>query len=529
MRLKMPEVIRVNLSGKLRPGVNAKDVVLEMLRINGVKGGLGKVFEYTGDGVSSLSVPERGTIANMGAEMGATTSIFPADAVVREFFRAQNRETEFREFLPDQGCTYDGEIAVNMSALEPLAACPHSPDNIKPVSELKDVKVQQVYIGSCTNASYGDIAKAAAILKGKTVHEDVSLTVSVSTRQIFQQLLADGVIADLLASGARITENACGACCGIGQAPATNGVSVRTSNRNFQGRGGTSDAFLYLVSPETAAASAVTGFITSPAAALDDISALTAIREPAVYPVNDNLLIPPLPPGEAVKARIIRGPNIKPLPVNQKTPETIHVDGKKWAMFNHYDTTLGFPPNDLLFVFPAEMNLVVKSQKYKEINFDYIQYSHFVKLVSEKFFSFLIENGLDESYYEIARLNIVDTKGRLMTDNKYFALRFGRFDDALFNFPSESRKRAAGLRDRFLFPDMEFKTVTENKNIFVLFEFCYKDGFLLNAKGANYVIENFYCEIYNAKDFPFVFNNQYNWDILPFDNKYKIDNESNAL
>ncbi|MEG1848994.1 MAG: aconitate hydratase, partial [Oscillospiraceae bacterium] len=321
MRLKMPRVIRVELTGCLRPGCNAKDVVLEMLRRLGVNGGNGKVFEYVGEGVATLQVPERGTIANMGAEMGATTSVFPADEVVRRFFRAQGREADFVSFLPDPGCTYDDTVTVDLSSLEPLAACPDQPDHVRPVREVSGVKVQQVYIGSCTNGSYSDIAKAAAVLKGRHVHEDVSLTVSVSTRQIYKQLLRDGVIEDLIDSGARLTEIACGACCGIGQAPPTGGVSVRTSNRNFKGRGGTADAKLYLVSPEVAAATAVLGHLAVPSDVLEDLSGLKKICEPDHYPVDDSMLLSP--PEDGSEISIIRGPNIKPLPVNTPLPECL--------------------------------------------------------------------------------------------------------------------------------------------------------------------------------------------------------------
>ncbi len=316
MRLKMPEVVRVNLTGKLQPDVNAKDVVLEMLRIHGVKGGLGKVFEYTGDGVGGLDVPQRATIANMGAEMGATSSIFEADEIVRGFFAAQGREADFVDLRADEGCSYDGEVTVDLSALRPLAACPHMPDNVKAVAGLQNVKAQQVYIGSCTNGSYADVARAAAVLKGRVVHEDVSLTVSVSTRQTYQQLLEDGVIEDLLDSGARFTEIACGACAGIGQVPPTNGVSVRTSNRNFKGRGGSLEAELYLVSPEVAAATAIKGALAEPWDVMDDVTVLASIAEPVSYPINDNLIIAPLPPEVATEVEIRRGPNIKPLPVN---------------------------------------------------------------------------------------------------------------------------------------------------------------------------------------------------------------------
>jgi len=322
LRLKMPEIVNVKLTGRLRPGVNAKDVVLEMLRRYGVNGGLGKIFEYTGEGAKTLQVPERSTITNMGAEMGATTSLFAADDIVRGFFAAQNREKEYVPLYPDEGCAYDDEITIALDQLEPLVACPHQPDNIKTVAEVEKVKVQQVYIGSCTNGSYADLAKAAAVLKGRTVHEDISLTVSVSTRQIFQQLVVDGIMDDLLACGARITEVACGACAGIGQAPSTGGISVRTSNRNFKGRAGTADASLYLVSPEVAAATAVRGVIADPKEFMD-VSPLAEIVEPDKYQVNDNLLIAPLPPQEAARVEIIRGPNIKPLPVNTPPAQTI--------------------------------------------------------------------------------------------------------------------------------------------------------------------------------------------------------------
>ncbi|QAT49249.1 aconitate hydratase [Caproiciproducens sp. NJN-50] len=321
MRLKMPAVVRVNLINRLRPGCSAKDVALEMLRRFTVKGGLGKAFEYTGEGVKTLEVPERGTIANMGAEMGATTSIFPADEVVRRFFAAQGREKDFVPLSADEGCGYDEEITLDLSKIEPLVACPDMPDNVKTIREVHDIPVQQVYIGSCTNASYADIKKAAVILKGRTVNENVSLTVSVATRQTFRQLLKEGIITDLVDSGARITEIACGACPGIGQAPPTGGVSVRTSNRNFRGRGGTADAKLFLVSPEVAAATAITGFITDPVDILGDLSGLGEIREPANYPIDDTMII--APPADSSSVEIIRGPNIKPLPVNTPPAETI--------------------------------------------------------------------------------------------------------------------------------------------------------------------------------------------------------------
>ena len=238
MRLKMPRVIKVNLTGELRPGVNSKEVILEMLRRVTIKSGLGNVYEYVGPGAKTLEVAQRVTITNMGAEMGATTSIFPADEQVRKFMRSQGREDEFVEMLPDEGCEYDGEMEINLSELEPLIACPHQPDNVIPISEVEKKPVQQVFIGSCTNASYSDIAKAALVMQGHHVAETVSCTCAVSSKQIYRRLMEDGYAEMLLDAGVRFLEIACGPCCAIGQSPATKGGAVRTSNRNFKGRAG---------------------------------------------------------------------------------------------------------------------------------------------------------------------------------------------------------------------------------------------------------------------------------------------------
>lgn len=311
--LKMPKIVRVHLRNHLRPGVAAKDIVLEMLRRVSVKGGTGKIFEYVGEGAASLSVPERMTITNMGAEMNATTSVFPADEVVRKYLKAQGREADFTEILPDEGCTYDEEMEIDLAALEPLVALPHLPDHVVTVREAPKVPVNQVFIGSCTNGSYSDFRKAAAVLKGHQVAEGTSLVCGISSRQIYLKLMEDGVIADLMNAGARVLELACGPCCGIGCAPNTKGVSVRTSNRNFKGRSSTPDASLYLVSPEVAAATAVKGVLATPDEVMDDVSVLAGIHEPETYPINDNLFLPPAPEGNAVE--IVRGPNIKPLPV----------------------------------------------------------------------------------------------------------------------------------------------------------------------------------------------------------------------
>lgn len=316
MRLKMPQIIRVNLIGKLKAGCSAKDVILEMLRLNTVKGGLGKIYEYTGPGTAELEVEDRVTIANMGAELGATSSIFPADEQVRRFMKAQGREDEFVQLEPDEGCEYDGEITIDLSSLEPLIACPHQPDNVTTIRQVEKKKVQQVLIGGCTNGSYKDIAKAALVLKGHHVHEDVSCTCAVSSKQIYKQLMRDGYIEMLLDAGVRMLELACGPCCAIGQSPATDGVAVRTTNRNFKGRAGNPTAKVYLVSPESAAACAITGTFSSAEEILgDEIGILETIREPEAYPIDDSQLLCPLPPEEAAKVEIIRGPGIAPLPV----------------------------------------------------------------------------------------------------------------------------------------------------------------------------------------------------------------------
>ncbi len=316
MRLKMPKVVKVNLTGSLKPGVNAKEIILEMLRRESVKGGLGKVYEYVGPGAASLEVPQRATIANMGAEMGATTSIFPADAQVRKFMKAQGREDAYVELLPDEDAEYDEEMELDLSQLVPMLACPHLPDNVKPVSEVEKLPVRQVFIGSCTNASYADVAKAATVLQGHHVHESVSCTCGISSKQTYRELLRDGYIDILLESGVRLLEIACGPCCAIGQTPPTDGVAVRTSNRNFKGRAGSSSAKIYLASPETAAATAIMGtFATAEDIMGEDAVILGRIQEPETYMVDDSMILPPLPSEEAAKVEVVRGPNIKYLPV----------------------------------------------------------------------------------------------------------------------------------------------------------------------------------------------------------------------
>lgn len=316
MRLKMPRIVKVHLTGALKPGCNAKEVILEMLRRVSIKGGLGNVYEYVGSGVSSLEVPQRATITNMGAELGATTSIFPADEQVKRFLKAQGREGDYVELLPDEDAEYDEEISINLSELEPLISCPHQPDNVMPLREAEKKPVQQVFIGSCTNASYGDVAKAATVLKGHHVHEDVSCTCAVASKQTYRELLRDGYVDILLEAGVRMLEIACGPCCAIGQTPATKGVAVRTSNRNFKGRAGNPTAEIYLVSPESAAATAIMGtFATAEDIMGEEVNKLAQIREPEHYLIDDSMIIEPLKEEEARNVEIVKGPNIKFLPV----------------------------------------------------------------------------------------------------------------------------------------------------------------------------------------------------------------------
>lgn len=326
MRLKMPRVVKVNLTGELRPGCNTKEVILEMLRRVSIKGGLGNVYEYVGPAVEKLEVPARATIANMGAEMGATTSIFPADEQVRKFMKAQGREKDYVQLLPDDDAQYDEVIDIDLSRMEPLIACPHQPDQVIPLKEAEKKRVQQVFIGSCTNASYSDIAKAALVFEGHHVNEDVSCTCAVASKQTYRELMRDGYIDMLLAAGVRMLEIACGPCCAIGQTPATDGVAVRTSNRNFKGRAGNPTAKIYLVSPESAAATAIMGtFATAEDVMGEDVVKLAQVKEPEEYLVDDSMIIEPLPEEEAKKVEIVRGPNIKFLPIPEPPRQHLQV------------------------------------------------------------------------------------------------------------------------------------------------------------------------------------------------------------
>ncbi len=315
--LSMPKIKKVNLTGSLKPWVSAKDIILEVLRQLSVKGGVGYIIEYAGDGVKTLSVPERATITNMGAELGATTSIFPSDEVTMEFLKAQKRESDWIELKADADAEYDEEITIDLSMLAPLVAKPHMPDNVDTVEGVGKIKVDQVFIGSCTNSSYQDMMTVAKILKGKSVHPDVSLVIGPGSKQVLNMLALNGALADMIDAGARILESACGPCIGMGQSPRTDAVSLRTNNRNFEGRSGTVSAQIYIVSPETAAISAITGVLTDPRTLGD----APKIEMPVEFLINDNMVDAPADNYKDVE--VVRGPNIKPFPTNVKLPSSV--------------------------------------------------------------------------------------------------------------------------------------------------------------------------------------------------------------
>ena len=320
--ITMPKMIKVNLTGKLRPFVTAKDVSLEILRILSVKGGVGSIIEWGGEGVKTLSVPERATITNMGTELGATTSIFPSDEITRDFLRAEGREEDYVPLASDPDAVYDRIIDIDLSSLKPLIACPHMPDNVVSVESLKGTKVDQVCIGSCTNSSLLDMLKVAALLKGKIISPNVSLSISPGSKQVLSMLAECGALTDILASGARVLECACGPCIGMGFSPNSGGVSLRTFNRNFEGRSGTADAKVYLVSPETAVAAALTGEITDPIL----LGTMPEIHMPEQFRIDDSAVIPPATPEEAKSLEILRGPNIKKFPDSYPQEDSIRAE-----------------------------------------------------------------------------------------------------------------------------------------------------------------------------------------------------------
>ena len=317
--LTYPKVVEIRLTGKLPYAVAAKDIILEVLRRLTVKGGVGKVMEYTGEGVATLTVPERATIANMGAELGATTSVFPSDDVTRAFLKAQGREQDFVPLCADPGAAYDETVEIDLNTLEPLVAMPHMPDKVDTVAHVGPIKVDQVFIGSCTNSSYQDMMRVARILKGKTVHPDVSLVIGPGSKQVLTMLARNGALSDMLGAGARILESACGPCIGMGQSPKTNAVSVRTNNRNFYARSGTASAGIYLTSCETAAVTALAGVLTDPRTLELDLT----VAQPEQFEVNDNLVSPPAAEGHEDAVEVVRGPNIKPFPLGKALEDTV--------------------------------------------------------------------------------------------------------------------------------------------------------------------------------------------------------------
>lgn len=314
-----PKIVKVNLTGKLNSWCAAKDVILEVLKRLSVKGGVGKVIEYCGEGVKTLSVPERATITNMGAELGATTSIFPSDEITKEFLKAQKREDVWVPLCADEDAEYDEVVEINLSEIEPLAACPHSPDNVKSIREIGNMKIDQVCIGSCTNSSLLDMLKVAHILKGKTVHSDVQLSIAPGSKQVLNMLAENGALGIMIDAGARILESACGPCIGMGQSPNSGGISLRTFNRNFEGRSGTKDGQIYLVSPEVAAASAVAGVLTDPRSLGD----MPAFELPKEFIINDNMVVEPASVEEMDSVEVLRGPNIKPFPETSPLDDVI--------------------------------------------------------------------------------------------------------------------------------------------------------------------------------------------------------------
>lgn len=317
-----PKIVKIELTGKLSPWVSAKDVILEVLRRMSVKGGVGKIIEYCGDGVKTLSVPERATITNMGAELGATTSIFPSDERTYEFLKAQKREDVWVEVKADDDAVYDEELTIDLGSLEPMVACPHSPDNVKTVRELAGMKIDQALIGSCTNSSLLDMMKVAYILKGKTAHPDVSLGIAPGSKQVLNMISRSGALSDIIDAGARILESACGPCIGMGQSPNSKGVSLRTFNRNFLGRSGTKDAGIYLVSPETAAASAITGVLTDPRT----LGEMPQFDIPDKFIINDNMVTLPAGDNEYESVEVLRGPNIKDYPKTSPLSDSLSVE-----------------------------------------------------------------------------------------------------------------------------------------------------------------------------------------------------------
>lgn len=492
--ITMPKIMRVELCGKLRKWVTAKDIILEVLRRISVKGGVGYILEYTGDGVKTLSVPERATITNMGAEHGATTSIFPSDEITREFLKAQKREEDFVELFPDDDAVYDKTITINLDELVPLVAKPHSPDAVDTCENIGKIKVDQVFIGSCTNSSYQDMMKAAKILKGKTVHPDVSLVIGPGSKQVLNMLAENGALADMIDAGARILESACGPCIGMGQSPKTDAVSLRTNNRNFYGRSGTLSASVYLVSPETAAASAITGVLTNPMELGDSVD--LTVEMPREFKIHDNMVI--APPEDAADATVVRGPNIKEFPINK--PLADNIEGKALIKVEDNITTDHIMPSNAKLL-PYRSNIPYLS--------DYCLAScdgEFSKRAKEAGGGFIIAGSnygqgssrehaalvplylgikavIAKSFARIHMANLINNGIMPLTFNNHEDYDIIEKDDVL---------SFEGLRDKIMSGgELTFKDVTKNKEISVSIALSERQKHIMLDGGLlNYTREN---------------------------------------
>jgi aconitase (EC 4.2.1.3) len=464
--LKMPKIVGVHLKGKLPDWVTAKDIILELLRRLTVKGGVGKIFEYFGEGIKELSVPERATITNMGAELGATTSIFPSDEITRAYLRAQGREEDWVEILPDPDAEYDEIIEIDLSQLEPLIACPHSPDNVVPVSEVEGIKVDQVVIGSCTNSSFVDLTRAAKLLEGRKVHPDVVFAVAPGSKQALELITQNGALLTFLKAGARILESACGPCIGMGFAPPSGGVSVRSFNRNFEGRSGTPDAKVYLASPEVCVACAIAGEIVDPR----KLGIPWAkVEMPERFPYGDEAFIEPLPEEEAKKVEIYRGPNIKPLPEFDELPESI--EGEVSLIVGDNITTDHIMPAGAK-ILPLRSNIYAISEYvYHYVDPDFVKRAKEIR--DQKGKANIIVGG--ENYGQGSSREHAALAPRFLGVRAVIAKSFARIHHAnLVNFgivPLEFKNKEDynkfSLGDEILIPELESR-LQEGKEIVVI-------------------------------------------------------------
>jgi aconitate hydratase len=464
--MRMPKIVGVHLKGKLPDWVTAKDIILELLRRLTVKGGVGKIFEYFGEGIKELSVPERATITNMGAELGATTSIFPSDEITRAYLKAQGREEDWVEILPDPDAEYDEIIEIDLSQLEPLIACPHSPDNVVPVREVEGIKVDQVVIGSCTNSSFVDLMRAAKILEGRKVHPDVIFAVAPGSKQVLELITQNGALLTFLKAGARILESACGPCIGMGFAPPSGGVSVRSFNRNFEGRSGTPDAKVYLASPEVCVACAIAGEIIDPRKLGIP---WVKVEMPERFPYGDEAFIEPLPEEEAKKVEIYRGPNIKPLPEFDELPESI--EGEVSLIVGDNITTDHILPAGAK-ILPLRSNIYAISEYvYHYVDPDFVRRAKEIR--DQKGKANIIVGG--ENYGQGSSREHAALAPRFLGVRAVIAKSFARIHHAnLVNFgivPLEFKNKEdynkLSLGDELLIPDLKNR-LQEGKEIVVI-------------------------------------------------------------